>query len=173
MHTKHPVMVLDKPELLPHTIGSQARFFAQSNSISPTVFLGMSRIIIPEDLSWSDLDHRIKHQVFFSPTKKTSALKNGKFEIEFLEEILSYLPETHPIFRPSDFLDWPFIFAAQLSFAAQIAGTSPKELFRIFCIDFVGTNRNSWEEFAWHEDLEPIWVEMELKKGGEDHARLQ
>jgi len=165
-------MIVGNKEQLPHTLGSQAHFFAQSHQISPSNFLAMSRVLIPENLEWPEIDYRQKHHIAFSPTNKNSGMKNGKFEIDFLEDILSNLPDNHPVFRPADFLDWPFLFSAQLAFASQIAGVSPKELFRIFCIDYVGISRNSWDEFPWYEDLQPIWIEMELKAGG-DFERLQ
>ena len=172
MYKKNPVMIVSNKELLPYTLGSQAHFFAQSHQISPSDFLGKSRVLIPDDLSWLEIDYRQKHLIDFSRTDKVSGIRNGKFQIDFLEEILGHFPDNHPVFRPADFLDWPFVFSAQLSFASQIAGVSPKELFRIFCIDYIGSKRNSWDEFSWYEELQPIWIEMELRVGG-DYARLQ
>ena len=147
-------------------MGVQTSYFGQSHNISPGELLAKAKIIMPDKISWKEIDFRQKHHINFVRTKKKSLIHDGRFQINALEEILANLHNDLPTLRPSDFLDWPFIFSSQVAYASQMAGVSPKELFRIFCIDYQGVTQNSWMEFPWFSDLEPIWVEMSLKGRG-------
>ena len=169
---KNPIIIINKPEQIQISVGAQLSFFGQSNDILPSDILKKARIIMPDKISWKEIDFRQKHHFNFIKTEKKSIIQNEIFQIESLEEILDSLHNDLPTLRPSDFLDWPFLFSAQVAYASQMAGVSPTELFRIFCIDYKGPTKNSWMEFPWFNDLEPIWVEMKLKDGGH-HAGLQ
>lgn len=169
---QNPIIIVKQSDQLQQAIAAQTAFFGQASKILPSDFLGKARIILPKNITWSDIDYRKKHHICFTKTDCMSGIKNNMLQIESLEEILESLHNDLPVLRPSDFLDWPFLFSAQVAYASQMAGVSPKELFRIFCIDFQAPTKNSWIEFPWFNDLEPIWVEMKLKDGG-DHAGLQ
>lgn len=172
MKSNNPTIIVNQPQQIQIHIGDQLSFFGKSNNILPSDLLGKARIIMPKKISWKEIDHRQKHHTNYVLAHKKSNIQNEIFQIESLEEILDSLHKDLPTLRPSDFLDWPFLFSAQVAYASQMAGVSPKELFRIFCIDFRAPTKNSWMEFPWFNDLEPIWVEMKLKDGGH-HAGLQ
>ena len=167
MKSINPTIIVNQPQQIQIHIADQLSFFGRSNNILPSDLLGKARIIMPKKISWKEIDHRQKHHAYYVRSYKKSNIQNGSLKINSLNEILSNLHKDLPTLRPSDFLDWPFLFSAQVAYASQMAGVSPKELFRIFCIDYQAPTQNSWMEFPWFNDLEPIWVEMQLKDGGD------
>ena len=168
-----PLICVKHDEMIANSIGLSTWYQERKQGHPPSRILGRRKIYVPKDIDdWSKYDFRPKHPCFWKPNIVPASNCNKVFQISMLEDLLDSLPEDSPILRPSDPLDWPFCFMAQLSLAAEFEGITPKELLRIFCIKYEGPSNNSWDSFKWRDNIEAKYIAVTLR-GGRDYERLQ
>lgn len=168
-----PQICVKNDDMIANCIGLSTWFEETKQGHPPSRILSLSKIYVPKDIDdWSKYDFRSKHRCFWKPQVVPVSNVNMVFQISILEDLLNSLPEDSPILRPSDPMDWPFCFMAQLSLASEFQGITPKELLRIFCIKYEGPSKNTWDSFKWRDDIEPKYITVTLR-GGRDYERLQ
>lgn len=138
----------------------QIQILLESMGERPSYIAEKARINIPEEFNdWSLLDANNKH---FVNNKKSIQAKNNDIKIKLLNYLFEGSDCYLPLLKTSDINDWPILLSCQIHQICLFKNIMPIDLLQSFEILYQGNKENNWDEFPWSQQIQPIYLFVEL-----------
>jgi len=138
----------------------QIKVLLKSVGERPSYIAEKARINIPEEFNdWDLLDVNNKH---FVDNNKNGQAKNKDIQIKLLNYLFEGSDCYLPLLKTSDINDWPILLSCQIHQICLYKNIMPIDLLQSFEILYQGNKENSWDEFPWSQQIQPVYLFVEL-----------
>ena len=138
----------------------QIQVLLKSVGERPSYIAEKARINIPEEFNdWDLLDLNNKH---FVDNNKNGQAKNKDIQIKLLNYLFEGSDCYLPLLKTSDINDWPILLSCQIHQICLFKNIMPIDLLQSFEILYQGNKENSWDEFPWSQQIQPVYLFVEL-----------
>ena len=138
----------------------QIQVLLKSVGERPSYIAEKARINIPEEFNdWDLLDVNNKH---FVDNNKNGQAKNKDIQIKLLNYLFEGSDCYLPLLKTSDINDWPILLSCQIHQICLFKNIMPIDLLQSFEILYQGNKENSWDEFPWSQQIQPVYLFVEL-----------